>query len=379
VAANAALKYWRAFALIPKLTEPEQQKLNADCLTMPLDAHARDLVTSAEYPLWLMHQGAAQPVCDWAIDWEGEGIEALLPHMSAARALASLACLRARMRFEQGHTEAAVDDVMAAMTMSRHASTDGSLIAVLVAYNIEGRMGETLALGLPKLNAQAIRDVQRRLAALPAGGGPSTGLRTAEENTIVWFIRKIKKAKDNETLLAFLGHIKLLSLPGQVPDSERTPEAIAQKGRALLEEWGGTADAVIKFAESARPSYELMATKLDLPLDQFAREFERERNKQAANPVFKIFFPALDKLRWAQARMDVRRAILAAALAVQLDGQGALKNHRDPVNGAPFDYASFDKGFELRATWKLDDQLRAKWKLDDRATQPIVLTAGPGK
>src|SRR5262249_35644276 len=32
--ANAALKYWQAFATLPKLTEAEQTKLTAECLTM---------------------------------------------------------------------------------------------------------------------------------------------------------------------------------------------------------------------------------------------------------------------------------------------------------------------------------------------------------
>ena len=40
--ANAALKYWRAFPQLPTLTEAEQHKLAAECLTMPLDAREGD-------------------------------------------------------------------------------------------------------------------------------------------------------------------------------------------------------------------------------------------------------------------------------------------------------------------------------------------------
>src|SRR5689334_10370150 len=93
--ANAALKYWQGFANLPKFTDAEQKKLNAGGHTMALDAQARKIVTRAAYSLRMMHHGAALPRCDWGIGWE-EGIEVRLPHVDAARALSSLACLRAR-------------------------------------------------------------------------------------------------------------------------------------------------------------------------------------------------------------------------------------------------------------------------------------------
>src|ERR1700681_4914598 len=71
--ANAALKYWQAFAALPQVTEAEGQKLNAECLTMPLDAHAREVVTKAEYALQMLRYGAALPRCEWGIGYE-EGV-----------------------------------------------------------------------------------------------------------------------------------------------------------------------------------------------------------------------------------------------------------------------------------------------------------------
>src|SRR5262245_39994597 len=81
--ANAALKYWQAFAQLPPLTHPEQNKLAAECVTMPLDAHARELVTRSAYALQMMHYGAAVRRCDWGISDE-EGINTLLPHADGA-------------------------------------------------------------------------------------------------------------------------------------------------------------------------------------------------------------------------------------------------------------------------------------------------------
>ena len=142
--ANAALKYWQAFATLPKFTDAEQSRLMAEYLTMPLDAQAKESVSKAEYALRMMHHGARLPRCDWGIGWEEDGIEVLLPQMTAARVLSSLACLRARMRFADGHGAEAIDDIVAARTMGRQVSLDGSLIGVLVGYSIEGRMDDAL-------------------------------------------------------------------------------------------------------------------------------------------------------------------------------------------------------------------------------------------
>jgi hypothetical protein len=50
-----------------------------------------------------------------------------------------------------------------------------------------------------------------------------------------------------------------------------------------------------------------------------------------------------------------------AALAVQLHGRDALKDHPDPVAGGPFEYAAFEGGFELRSRLKDRDDKPA-WR-----------------
>src|SRR5262249_8642285 len=154
---------------LPSFTKKEQRKLHTECVTMPLDAHTREVVTKAEYALRMMHRGAALPRCDWGICYD-EGIHVRLPHMAGARMLPSLTCLRARMRFESGQNAEAIDDIVAALTLGRHASQDGVLIAVLAGYSIEHRLSETLALYLPKLSAGMIQDLKTRLDNLPQGG-----------------------------------------------------------------------------------------------------------------------------------------------------------------------------------------------------------------
>ena len=356
--ANAALKYWQAFAQLPKLTNAQEHKLNAEYLTMPLDAHAREIVTRADYALRMMHRATALPHCDWGIGYE-DGIELLLPHAQAARTLSNLACLRARIRFEDGHNAEAIDDLVDAMTLGRHVSLDGSLPSILTRYAIEHRASETLAIYLPKLDAEMIRGLETRLAALPPSGTPAQGVVPFEEKAgLDWLIRKIKDQNDKESLLAFAS--SFCSRRGDSPEQSR------ERGRAFLEECGGTLDGVVKMAEATRPSYTLAAKLMELPLDQFEKEFALETRKQAGNPVFKTFFPELSSMRLSQARADVRRALLATALDVQLDGPDALKNHPDPVVGGPFEWAAFEGGFELRS----------KFKLTPTDDKPCVLIVG---
>src|SRR5262249_59663599 len=72
--ANAALKYWQAFATLPGFTAAQKDKLTAECLTMPLGAQARRSVTRAMYALDMMHRGAKLPRCEWAIGWANQGL-----------------------------------------------------------------------------------------------------------------------------------------------------------------------------------------------------------------------------------------------------------------------------------------------------------------
>jgi hypothetical protein len=273
--------------------------------------------------------------------------------------LTALACLRARIRFEEGKSAQAVDDIVAALTLGRHMSLTGTNLMLLVGYAIEHLAIETLGHDLPKLNAGMIKDLKARLDTLPPGMNTAMATETEETFFLDWFIRKAKGAKDKETLVTALDFINM--------EPEGKPRGSVNKARAFIEECGGTPEGVLRFAEETRASYKRTTKMLSLPLDQFEKEFASEGAKHAANPVYKFFFPAIVNVRRAQARMDVRRALLLTALAVQLDGRDALKNYPDPVVGGPFEYVSISGGFELRS------------KLKGRDNKPVALTVGRQK
>jgi hypothetical protein len=352
--ANAALKYWQAFATLPPLSDADQTRLVSQCATMPLDGQVHEIVNRSGYALRLMHAGAALPHCAWGLGWEEEGVGLLIPQVKAARVLSAIACLRARERFEAGRPTAAIDDILATLTLGRHLAQESINIMLLMDWGIERSAGDTLTRYLPRLSAEQIKHLQRRLAGLPPAGTAATAIKIEEKCAVDWLVREVKKAKDRERLVALLSEYC-----GE--DGKR-----ATKAGALLEACGGTADGVLKLAEQTRASYQRIAKKLDLPPAEFDKEYVREKAGQGENPLFPYIFPAYDRLRRFQARADIHRALLSAALAVQLDGPTALKNHPDPVVGGSFEYITFKDGFELRS----------KFKIDKSSSTPLTLTVG---
>ncbi len=360
--ANAALKYWQGFATLPTFSDADAQKLHTEYLTMPLDGKAREMVAKADYSLKMMYHGAALADCSWGLSMD-EGVEALLPYAPAARVLTSIAFVRARMRMEEGRRDEAIDDILSAMALGRHLSVDGSLIAVLVGYGIEQRADETLGLYLIQFDAASIQKLKMRLERLPVGGTPADGLKL-EEATLDWFIRKVKATKNKDELVGFLGQ---LSKAGDNRDDK-------EKGGEFLEECGGTADGVVRFAQELRACYARTAKMLQLRIDRFVTEWDRESAKESSNPVFQRLFPAVDKVRESQARHDVRQTLLNAAVDIRLHGSDTRKDHVDPLAGKALDYTDFDGGFELRV--KLDEKLRQKWHFAPRFDESLFLTVG---
>jgi hypothetical protein len=356
--ANAALKYWQAFATLPKLSDADSQRLSARRTEEPLNDQDRQVTSAAEYALTMLQRGAALPRCDWGIGYD-DGIFLRTPQFGGSYTLSSLACLRAHIRFEQGHNAEALDDLLATMILGRHLSAAGVSPDLLAGYAVEHRSIDALARDLPRLKPSEAAALKGRLETLPAGGRPALAMRGDEQLLLDWLIRSVKEAKNREALLA------LLTLVDQVcslPDKPKDPEA---RGRAFLEACGGNAQGVVDRAEAIRPLYAVLTTRLDLPLDQFAEQWRAVETKHAGNPIRQAFFGRILHIRFQQARVEVRRAYLVAALDVRVNGRNALARHKDPVVGKPIEYLPFPGGFELRS--------KLKW---ESGAEPVALTVG---
>lgn len=347
---NAALKYWRGFANLPRLSSEEQERLRKEALTVPLDAKIKDLIDKGRGALHELHNGANVPRCAWGVTIE-DGMAALLPECEAARAMTTLAVLRMRQRFAEVN-HGALDDAWATLKLGRDLSQNRTIIAVLVGIAIETVVIDAVAAELPRLDAATVRTFSDRVGRLPPMNTVAAAITTSEEaGGLDWFAQRVRQCKDRDELVKFLSGIL------------GTEMVRGQTGEEFLRECGGTKEAVLAKAESARPFYRRAADLMPLPLGRFEKQWDEENRRIQANPVLKLLAPALGKCRLAEARLEARQKLWQAAVAVRLGGHNDLKDHPDPFGDGPFEYVPFDGGFELRSRLKAPDK-------------PVTLTVG---
>jgi hypothetical protein len=91
-------------------------------------------------------------------------------------------------------------------------------------------------------------------------------------------------------------------------------------------------------------------SRFTLSPEQFETEYKVEIEKfSKANPLINKFTPSLPRFRWVEAYTPTRRALLLAAIAVQIDGQGTLDQHLDSYDGKPFSYIPVNGWFRLES------------------------------
>jgi hypothetical protein len=125
---NAALTYWRAFAIIPETAEEEAAIMRPDseAAAKATPEQKQELAGRWAAAVGLMREAAAIPQCDWGIDYEKDGPITLMPHISKERATAFGALFRARYLWGQGQRKEAADDLRALVIMARHVGNEGA-------------------------------------------------------------------------------------------------------------------------------------------------------------------------------------------------------------------------------------------------------------
>jgi hypothetical protein len=346
LAANAALKYWQAFAHLPPRND-EQQRRIGDWRATPLDAQARRLVEDSQNSFLYLRRGAALSRCDWSLNYE-DGIGLLLPHLDRSRTLTLLACLRARLALADGHPADALDDVLAIFALGRHVA-DPIMVCLLVDYSLEQNAIDAVAIMLPKLDAAALRRVAERLDALPTAGTLEQTLVTERDYFSSWAIRWLREQEQSGGDL----RAKVKSLMAGSESEDEILRLVDDK----------SAKRLIQALEELGPLYDEQRRLVSMPREQFLAQWPELEKRQSANATAKAMLPSVIKVVDARDRHRARFAMLRAAVAVARDGQAALAKHADPFGQGPFEYKALPKGFELRSKLTLDGK-------------PISLTIG---
>ena len=349
LADNAALFYWRAFASLPKLDDKQDQAMLKFLEKAgPVTDEIAGIVQSGDAAFRELYRGAAQANCDWGVALD-DGPEALLPHLGEARKLGRLACLRARVRFEQGKDKEAIEDLAAVMTLARHAGSDGLLISVLVQIAIESSAVEQAAGYLPTMNPQARVLLAERLARLPQSKTMADGMRMEKEALLEWVIRKLGQPDGRQQVMALF------------------PEP-ADPNAALLRK---LTDAELRTsAEQLRGVYDHIIAWMALPPDEIESKSGMLADQPGLNAAAKqlggLLLPATIPARCSEAVYQTRLRMLSAGLAFVANGPDVLKQdqYSDPFGKGPFECIRTDGGFQLKS------------KLADRQQKPVTLNFG---
>jgi hypothetical protein len=348
--ANAALKYWTAFAFLP--SEKNQEELLEHWDKIPFDAAALGLIEKSRASRAYLHRAAMLQRCDWSLNLE-DGIRLELPYLGKLRTLSKLTALHARHEFEQGHWQAGAEAVSDLLKMAGHLEMDQMIIPQVVGYAIERTAIAAAAPYLPELKAVFPEAIAPVLDAVPAG--PTLAQLVLREKQIAgqWLIKELRQVEQHRQ-----------GAWAEVWKEVFTPREAVQDDRDLVNA-AKTFEEAIKLLETLLPFYDELAKLAALPGKEFDAQYpEFVMKAKAASPLADFVLPNIGKFVNAQRRAQTQRALFKAALAVVAGGPDKLKDIPDPFGDGPFTYQALDKGFELKS------------KLLDGKDKPLKLTVG---
>jgi hypothetical protein len=322
---NAALRYWQAFEGLGQMQPDPADYLDADSLK-PLDDAARLLLNQRQASLLYLRRGAAQPSCDWGLHLE-DGPGLLLPHIQKSRDLARLACLSMRRHFEEGRPHEALEDLGAVLMLARNLGADHTMIAMLVQFAIESLAYQSAAPYLMHLDAKGLEALAARLNKLPPTATLRRSIELENEHMIGWLIGQIKKKIDPQVIEKIMGGEGSFTVVFKLKGEE----------------------GAIKELEGLQKDYKELVKILALPrAEQRAKQAELMK-KMVTNQFGKLLIPAIEKVQAAEDKMEVRRALFRAAIALAGGGADAARQVKDPAGDGPFEVTKLDRGYELRS------------------------------
>jgi hypothetical protein len=318
---NAALRYWGAFQFLPQAKEDLELLENWEYA--PLDDAAKRVLRSHVAEQYLQ-QGAQCAECNWGLNYD-EGPALHIPQAGKALALARLACLDARYKFDQKQPRAAVDELCDVLAMARHLAQDKILISLLVRYRIEGMAITVLAAHLKELDEAMLARLEQRLGGLPRATSIVDSLTGERLCFIGWALRRIRSGEKTDWLEIY----------GNESDVARALQKDAQ--------------ACVPQLEALDP-YFVEGQKI-LAADLSAEERERQtaalRERLKDNPFAPKLFDEYTKSSETEFAAKTRFALFKAAIAVVQKGPDAVKSLKDPVLQQPLQYMATAKGFTL--------------------------------
>ena len=166
---NPAMQYYQAFLVAPDLPQADRDYLFAkEWRWQKLPERFGELVGRYDNQLKLVRQAAQETVpCDWGIDMS-PGPATLLPHLAKVKGIAQATRLRVLWLLQNGRQADARDDLLAAFTLGRNSSRDGTLISALVQIAFENIVYASVAENFYRFSPETLKELVEGFDAAPA-------------------------------------------------------------------------------------------------------------------------------------------------------------------------------------------------------------------
>lgn len=359
---NPALSYYQAFLLAPDISEADLDYLATNNLWSPtLPPHFGELVGRYDAEFKLVRQAAKSSApCDWGLDMS-PGPATMLPHLARCKAVMIGARYRVSWFLQNGQPAHARDDLLAAFTLARNVSRDGTLISVLVQIAAESIACDIIAENYGKFTPQTLQELVQGIDAAPARGTAAGSIGFEKIAFHDWLVSKVVDLQqaypgNEERIMAGI-HQLIAGFEGSEPGEQNQ----AQSGlwEQVIKAGGDTSEGILKLLRQEDEVYERLAVVMALPYSDFdgqAKEFSTQL-KQSPNPLVASSLPACLKARQREFRVQVWLAMLHAALEYRLHGDPGLLNISDPCGQGPFAFQRFflqgvDRGFQLKSNFQ---------------------------
>jgi hypothetical protein len=208
--ANAALRYWMAFAV---MRDPPADKATADLLEHVSDgseawdeARLGPIVDDNREALAIMQRASALTTCDWGLEYE-LGSRTPIAHLAKARTLGRLSVVAGKRLQAQGQLSQAVDMWLAGVRFSQHIAQGGSLISALSGRRVMDASLRAIQRDevLKSLDATGKKRIETVVRALPEAGFDWSAAMKREEASIDVTLMRLRAAPDPKALYAGIG------------------------------------------------------------------------------------------------------------------------------------------------------------------------------
>ncbi|HMJ67126.1 MAG TPA: hypothetical protein VK615_17410 [Candidatus Binatia bacterium] len=357
---NPALLYHQGLLMVPQLSDADRKFLfETEWRNVPPDNRYDSLVSTYRNVFKMLRRAAVSEVpCDWGIDMS-DGPETLLPALARFKSVAQVACLRARKHLIAGKQAETRDELLATFVMGRNVSRDGTVISVLVQVAIENIVMSFIAENFYQFAPETLEQLAAGFNSAPARRQIHECMAVERYAFCDWLVAKINdfdaESGGNQQQL----HTKLRELLGKVlgaPETEAEKNRMTKVPDEFIGATDGSAAGLIGYVKQLEPLYDEATHVLTLSWPEYqvpTAEFEK---KLATHPnvLAREFLPALGKARAREFPLVSKYAMLQAAMAYKVGGEGAFKAVSDPFGDGPFTFRRFvlegvDRGFQLQS------------------------------